>query len=265
MYRIADGDYVWSFGDDDDISPDGLSKVQSALEAERPYFASVGNIKLSPHRNIVHAGSVGSLAINFGFFLVFSFISQLVFSRQLIKNIINNDLMSEKFAHDSYSAGSSIIYCSHNQNGIYIDAPISTYREVKNAQLETRERWESEKVYDGIFGFINSLKILTNENILPKKLDRIFFRYWRWHFWDFLLYNASVASMKDRQKINSKLWDHIYELTGYLEDVELAKRISINVDLQRMIIASSKNNEFITKGLIKYESLSVYGSYLGSK
>jgi hypothetical protein len=131
--------------------------------------------------------------------------------------------------------------------------------------VETRKRWESERVYDGIFGFIESLKILTQNGILPQKLDRTFFRYWKWHFWDFLLYNASVASIADRRELNSKFWDYIYELTNYLEDAELAKRICINVDLQRMIIASSNDNDFISFSLNKYEGLHVYKSFLGKK
>lgn len=265
LIRTSESDYIWSFGDDDDISVDGVFNVFSVIEAENPYFISVGNIRLNPHSNKNYAGNVRDLAINFGFFLVFGFISQLIFSRKLIEDIIKNNLMSERFLHDSYSHGSSIIFSANDKRGVYIDSPISTYREVKNSEVETRKRWESERVYDGIFGFVESLKILTNGGILPKKLDRTFFRYWRWHFWDFLLYNASLSAMADKKNLNSKYWDSIYDLTGYLEDAELAKRICINVDLQRMIIASSSDNNFISLGLSKYEGLHVYRSLLGEK
>lgn len=265
LIRTSESDYIWSFGDDDDISVDGVFKVYSAIEAASPYFVSVGNIRLNPHANKNYTGNVRDLAVNFGFFLVFGFISQLIFSRKLIEDIISKNLMSEKFWHDSYSHGSSIIFSANDKQGIYIDSPISTYREVKNSEVETRKRWESERVYDGIFGFVDSLKILTHDGILPKKLDRKFFRYWKWHFWDFLLYNASVSAMADRRNLNSKYWDSIYDLTKYLEDAELAKRICINTDLQRMIIASSADNDFISLSLNKYEGLHVYKSYLGEK
>ena len=263
--RVSESDYIWSFGDDDDLSIEGVYKVYSALEKEMPHFASVGNTKLSPHTNKNYVGKIGDLAVNFGFFLIFGFISQLIFSRKLVREIITNELMSEKFSHDSYAHGSSILFSGYESKGIYIDSPISTYREIENSDQETRKRWESEKVYDGIFNFIDSLKILTEMNIIPKKLDRTFFRYWKWHFWDFLLYNASLASMNDREKLNSILWDKLYELTNFLEDSELAKRIVINIDLQRLFIASSYNNDVILSSLNKYEGLRVYSSFLGSK
>jgi hypothetical protein len=265
LARTSECDYIWSFGDDDDVSIDGLFKVCCVIESESPYFVSVGNIRLSPHTNKNYAGTVRDLALNFGFFLVFGFISQLIFSRQLIEDIISNNLMNGRFLHDSYSHGSSIIFIGSHKLGIYIDSPVSSYREVNNSEVETRKRWESEKVFDGIFGFTNSLKILTQDGILPKKLSRTFFRYWKWQFWDFLLYNASLAAMADRKELNSKYWDSIYELTNYLEDAELAKRICINVDLQRMLIASSNDNDFIALSLNKYEGLHVYKSFLGER
>ncbi len=264
LNKTSENDYIWSFGDDDDISIEGVSKVYSAIDNEHPKFISVGNTRLIPHSNNICVGTVRELALNFGFFLVFGFISQLIFSRQLVSNIISNTLMDGKFKHDSYSHGSSIIFSSHDTKAIYIDSPISTYREIKNSEDDTRKRWESEKVYDGIFGFIDSLEILTKEKILPEKLNRKFFRYWKWHFWDFLLYNASLASINNRKNLNSKLWDNIYKLANYLDDAELAKRICINADLQRIIIATSNDTELINLSLNKYEGIHVYKSFLGN-
>ncbi len=263
--RASEADYIWSFGDDDDISIEGVYQVYSVLNSECPYFVSVGNTKLAPHTNKNYFGTIRDLAIKFGFFLVFGFISQLIFSRELVRDIIENKLMDEKFLHDSYSHGSSIIYIGHEKKGVYIDSPISTYREIKNSEAETRKRWSSEGVYDGIFGFVHSVRILTEDGILPKKFDRTFFRYWTWHFWDFLIYNASLASMGDKGKLSSRLWDAIYELTGYLEDRELAKRITINVDLQRMLIAASGDAKFLLLSLDKYQASQVYNSFLGLK
>jgi hypothetical protein len=223
----------------------------------------VGNTRLAPHTNKNYVGTIGNLASNFGFFLIFGFISQLIFSRQLVKDIILKKLMSEKFSHDAYSHGSSIIYIGNEKKGVYIDSPISTYREIDNSAIETRQRWEAEKVYDGIFSFVDSLDILISSGILPKKMSRKFFRYWKWHFWDFLFYNASLASLSNKALLSSKLWDSIYQLTEYLDDPELSKRLCINADLQRMLIASSDDRDFIISGLNKYEGIHVYRSFLG--
>lgn len=263
LQRINPTDYIWSFGDDDDISLNGVGKVAATLEIEKPYFASAGNTRLTPHKNNGYSGNIKELSLNFGFFLTLGFISQLIFSYELAKDIYEKKLMSEKFVHDSYSHGSSIIYLGHQKKGVYIDSPIATYRDIPNSADETRKRWESENVYDGIFNFVDSLKILTDENLLPKKINKKFFRYWKWHFWDFLLYNAALTTLSNRSNVNSKLWDKIYILTSYLDDAELTKRININTDLLRLLIASSGDNNLILNHLNRYEGIHTYNSYLG--
>lgn len=256
-------DYIWSFGDDDDLNKDTFKAALKALIANKPYFASVGNTKLPPHTYQIYPGTIKELVLKFGFFTTLGFISQCIYSHELAKEITQKRLMLDQFGQDAYSHSSSILYLAAKKNGIYFDAPVTTWRDYPNQSQKTKERWESEKVYDEIFNFVDTLKFFTSEGILPEKLDRIFFRYWRWNFWDFLIDNASRFSKKNPELLDSPYWEKIYNILDFLSDRELAKRISISIDLQRILMSKPGGADEALLAIRKYKEINTYNSHMG--
>jgi glycosyltransferase involved in cell wall biosynthesis len=254
------GDYIWFFGDDDDLNAGALRFIFDSLKESQPFFASAGNTRLKPHTNKIYQSGMTDIVQKFSFFLTSSFISQCIFSYELLTKITEGNLFSEKFCYDAYSHGSSVLWLGYNQKCLYIDFPICTYRAYQGQEQETRERWAvienngkyKGSTYMGIFNFIDSVMLFMNEGILPKKLDRYFFRYWTFHFWDFLLYEATVMGIQNSSTLNGEHWNKITNLSSMLEDKELAKRILMNVDLQRTILASGVSPALIMNITKKY-------------
>jgi glycosyltransferase involved in cell wall biosynthesis len=260
--KMEDGDFVWSVGDDDDLNFEAIKSVYEILMLQRPYFASVGNTKLPPHRGEFFTGTSVELAYKFGFFLTFGFISQCIFSKAVLTDINDTKTMSEKFKNDSYSHASSVLFLGRDKKCTYIDAPVATWRDYPSQAELTQARWSEGKVFDGIFNFIDSLEYLTSTNVLSRKLNCRFFRFWRWHFWDQLVYDASSITLQNPSAIEHNMWGKIYQLTGFLEDRELAKKINLNTDLFRFLLASQVDRA-ITKAFMDKLHSGVYNSYLG--
>ena len=259
------GDYIWSFGDDDDIALGSLTMVADCLKYNRPYFASVGNSRLPPHRFIAFNGNLREIVLKFGFFLTVSFISQCIYSHELALEIVSQRLITTKFSHDSYGHGSAILYLGASRPATFIDAPISTYRVYNNQQQNTQKRWRAEGVYDGIFNFITTVQSFSDDGLLPRYLDRRFFRYWRWHFWDFLIATATAEFTLDQKSERIPIYlDKVLTLANFLEDRELAKRLRVNVILHRKILERSVGNSILLNELTGlYEGYEVYQSFLG--
>jgi glycosyltransferase involved in cell wall biosynthesis len=246
------GDYIWSFGDDDDLNENALLKVFEFLQQSKPFFASAGNTKLPQHTNNIYQASMIDMTQKFSFFLTAGFISQCIFSYELVSEIVDKSLIIDKFSYDAYSHGTSTLWLGHNKKCIYMDLPISTFREYKDQTQDTRIRWEGEGVFMNIARFVDSVKFLIDEGILPKKIDKTFFRYWTFHFWDFLLYEATVMTLLNPASINSEIWNKLFDLCGLVNDAELAKRLEININLQRIALSNGIDKELIMKLTRKY-------------
>jgi hypothetical protein len=173
-------------------------------------------------------------------------------SHELVHEIVNQNLISQKFSADAFSHGTSVILLGHKKKCIYIDLPISTYRIYQEQTEKTRARWSSDNVYVGIFNFIDSLSILIEDKILPSKLDKSFFRFWNFHFWDYLLHEATVMAIQNPSSINGEHWNKLSNLCGLLKDKELAKRIEINIHLQKIILSQGVKPELIMNLTNKY-------------
>jgi glycosyltransferase involved in cell wall biosynthesis len=245
-------DYIWMFGDDDDLNDNILHRVQEIMCAQKPFFLSAGNSRLGPHTNKNYQAGMTDLTQNFSFFLTSSFISQCIFSHELASEIVDKNFLSEKFSNDAYAHGTSILYLGHNKKCIYVDSPICSYRIYQKQAEDTRVRWSTDNVYLNLFNFINSLELLIEEKMLPPKLEKSFFRYWNFHFWDFLLYEATIMALQNPSSINGEHWNKLSRLCGFLKDRELAKRIEINLNLQRMILSHGVKPEIIMNLTNKY-------------
>jgi glycosyltransferase involved in cell wall biosynthesis len=245
-------DYIWWFGDDDDLNENMLQKVSDILKSQQPFFASAGNTRLAPHTNNIYQAGMADLVQKFSFFLISGFISQCILSHELVHEIVNQNLISQKFSADAFSHGTSVILLGHKKKCIYIDLPISTYRIYQEQTEKTRARWSSDNVYVGIFNFIDSLSILIEDKILPSKLDKSFFRFWNFHFWDYLLHEATVMAIQNPSSINGEHWNKLSNLCGLLKDKELAKRIEINIHLQKIILSQGVKPELIMNLTNKY-------------
>ncbi len=223
---------------------------------------SVGNTQLPPHKNILVQSSIREIALNYGFFLTLCFISQVIYSRSLAEAIADNNLITDKFGYEAYAQGTAILYTGADDVGVYVDAPIATHRYYHEQHISQRKRWEFEDTYLKIFRHIISLRFLRASGILRSRLDRRYFRYWRWHIWDFLILNASLMSLRDQDSCQSEPWSLLEELTDFIADAELRKRLAINLDLQKALIAHAPR-EVCLRSLRSYESLFVYQSNLG--
>jgi glycosyltransferase involved in cell wall biosynthesis len=248
----TESDYIWWFGDDDDLNENMLQKVNNILKSQQPFFASAGNTRLTPHTNNIYQAGMADLVQKFSFFLTSGFISQCILSHELVHGIVNQNLIIEKFLHDAYSYATSTLYLGYSKKCIYIDSPVTTYRIYKEQSTQTRVRWTEDNTYNEIFNFVDSLKFLIEEKILPPKLEKSFFRYWNFHFWDFLLYEATVMALQHPSSINGEHWNKLSRLCGFLNDRELAKRVEININLQRMILSHGVKPELIMNLTNKY-------------
>jgi hypothetical protein len=248
----SENDYIWFFGDDDDLNSVMLPKVYETLINIQPYFASAGNTKLGPHTGKNYQAGMSDLVQIFGFATMCGFISQCIFSHEMAIEIVTNKLMSDKFKYDAYPHSCSTLLLGYNKKCIYLDYPISTFRTYPNQAKESRERYTSDNTYLYMFNFTDSIQYFIDENILPKKLERSFFRWWNFHHWDMMLYEATIMALHDKSTLNGEHWKKLQGLCEFIKDRELAKRLEINIELNRMLLTKNIEPDLILPLIRRY-------------
>jgi abequosyltransferase len=232
----AQGDYIWWFGDDDQLLPGGLEKVAEQLRDVEVAYIAAGNGWFKPHSGKVVAGELLDLCNHMGWNQVIGWITGDVL-RQDIAQKVCHLLRQEPYKLDAYAHVGAVLTVASELKAIHIDHPI--VQPMGHQDKEDMERWAKENVGWRYFLLIETFKHMFDQKILTRRLKPKFFKYLNFFLWDRFIVNMISSSLKDGG-FPDKGWDMILWMAEMVDDLDVRKSIRIRCQAARLLCMNRK-------------------------
>jgi len=233
----AKGDYIWWFGDDDELLPGGLQKVVEHLGDDSVAYLSAGNGWFKPHSGKVAAGKLLDLCNHMGWNQVIGWITGDLL-RQDVAQKVCHLLRQEPYKLDAYAHVGAVLTVAGELNALHIDYPI--VQPVEQQKAVDIERWAKENIGWRYFLLINSFKHMYEQKILTRKFKPKFFKYLNYYLWDRFISNMIASSVKQDGGFPDTGWDTILLMAEMVDDADVRKSIRTRCVAARNMCSNRK-------------------------
>ncbi len=230
-YRHAQGQYIWTIGDDDVLLPGGLSAVLESAKAEDVAIIHGGHGWFKPHSNGVYNGSVLAFANTMGFNQFIGWISANIVHQKVARQMIDYPEW-QVYKQNAFAHVCGLLHVAVDLPAIVIDYPV--VEPMGHQDQEDITRWVKENVGWRYFLLIDGIKILFEKGRLKNKLKPSFFKYLNFYLWDRFISNMA-ASKLSTSPWPDKGWDNILLMAEMIDDADTAKNIRTRVASARKL------------------------------
>lgn len=232
--EYAVGDYIWWFGDDDELLPGGLQKVAQHLEDPTVAYVSAGNGWFKPHSGKVASGKLLDLCNHMGWNQVIGWITGDLL-RQDVAQKVCHLLRQEPYKLDAYAHVGAVLSVASELKALHIDHPI--VQPVEQQKQEDVARWAKENIGWRYFLLIDTFKHMFDQRLLTRKFRPKFFKYLNFYLWDRFIVNMISSSMKDGA-FPDRGWDIIMLMSEMVDDADVRKSIRTRCQAARALCSS---------------------------
>jgi abequosyltransferase len=171
VVNLAEGDYIWMFGDDDILMPGALDFAKRLLEHDLDFYHVAEETRSGTHG--AKRGTLLDLCCNYGFLDTTGFISGNIVRAAKLKEAYATKNW-EVYAHSAFSHSLAMLEVLAHSEATLIDIPM-----IRSAQEtpEVIERWKLEQTTARYIYVVEGLMLLRDAGIIPDKLPETFFRY----------------------------------------------------------------------------------------
>jgi len=168
---FAEGDYIWTFGDDDILLPGALEFAKTLLGHNLDFY-HVAEISRS-NTNSAKKDTLINLCCDYGFLEMTGFITGNITRAEKLKAAYATKNWSI-FAHSAFSHSLALLEVLANSESAFVDIPM--VRSAPESE-DTVKRWQLENTTSRYVFISEGLMLLRDAKIIPEKLSETFFRY----------------------------------------------------------------------------------------
>ncbi|QER42866.1 glycosyltransferase family 2 protein [Thermodesulfobacterium sp. TA1] len=224
-YRLAQGEYLWIFGDDDILLKDGLKAVWHILNTKNAHLIHAGNGFLTPHSYKIYEGSVLEFANKMGFNQFIGWATSIIIKKDILIQYMSLP-QYPKYKESAYTHVLGILHVASNSPAVVLDFPIC--QPIEPQTSEDVKRWALNNIFWRTILTIKGFKILFDLGILKEKVNPMFFKYDRFYFWDrciFYMINSHLTGCP----FPDEGWDLILSISDMIDNEEMAEIIKNRV------------------------------------
>ena len=219
--ELSRGNYIWWFGDDDRLMPNGLQTILKFLGDQSFAFISAGNGSFKPHSGKVVEGTLLSLCNKFGWNQIIGWITGDVLRYDVAQEVCKL-MRQEPYKLDAYAHVGASLTAAANKKALHIDVPI--VEPLGTQDTEDLERWAKENIGWRYFLLIDTFKHMYEKKILTQKLHPKFFKYLNYYLWDRFIVNMISSALKGGD-FPEKGWEIILLMAEMVDDLNIRKNI----------------------------------------
>jgi glycosyltransferase involved in cell wall biosynthesis len=201
-------EWTWMIGDDDYLtSNDVILKLATFLknsDNSNLDFIHPCQARRSTHTNAAHYGTLFELCNFIGFHEMLGWISSIIMKTPTYKAAFNSFLYENSLS--AYVHSAAILGEAANLKGVFLDTAWVDPLEVMQTE-DTLQTWQKENVMERYFYVIDDLIFLKERDLLPNKLNTIFFRYLDITFIERYI-NYVLVELVSNQKLSESTSDH---------------------------------------------------------
>ena len=244
-------DYYWTFGDDDIVLPESIKAIELLLKKENNFS---GLIHPSSYRQSIHSQksqktSLWNAVNSYGFNEILGHMSSNIFSHKILEKIITLKEWNNVYYKSSFTHAHALLHVAVDTEIILLHSPMIDNQKNTN-QKEIQERWAFEKISSGYYEIPSAVKYQIHNNILPKKVSNMFFRYLNFNLWDRLIKQETIKMLQSENSFNNENWSKIQLIADCLEDLNTRKLILVSlVNIQSQVYKSSNISNYLQEML----------------
>jgi glycosyltransferase involved in cell wall biosynthesis len=212
VVSLAEGDYIWTFGDDDILLPGALDFARRLLEhgldfyhvAEESRSGKIGAKK----------GTLLELCCNYGFLDVTGFMTGNIVRAEKLKVACATKNWGV-YAHSAFAHSLAMLEVLAHCEATLIDIPM-----IRAAQEspETIERWKLEQTTGRYIFIVEGLIVLRDAGIIPDKLPEKFFRYLNGTFIKRMMNDYLARTFNPEIPVTDHEWKCFEEIIRFIDE-----------------------------------------------
>ncbi len=215
-FKLAQGDWIWTFGNDDVLLPGALGKAIGLINALPDVeFIHVSEESRTENTNSVIRGTLLQLCEQLGWLDMTGYITC---------NLIKGERLNEAaslpswpiYAHNSFVQSCVLLEVLHGKRCAFVDVPLVKPQNPEITQ-ETLDMWNLHQVAKRYFYVDEALKDMRGRGLLGT-LNASFFRYHSYYLWDRLITNMVTQYINHPEDQQSELWENIEGLFEFLDE-----------------------------------------------
>lgn len=216
-FSAAESEWSWTFGDDDLLLPDALKTVLHVIDAVPDVqFIHCAEVVRASEKESVTKGTLLKLCQDFGWIDMTGFISCNIVRTERLRSAVNR-LSWEGFSKNAFPQSCALLEELAQDQALFLDkALVDT--QFHELTPETNERWEKHKIAERYFFVDEAIADLIKREVLPEKLENVFFRYHAYFLWDRLIGNIISDYSNFPDKKHEDLWIHVERFPDFLDE-----------------------------------------------
>jgi hypothetical protein len=232
----ASGEYIWWFGDDDQLLPGGLQMVMDHLTDTDMAFVAVGNSFFTPHSDKVLEGNLLDLCNHMGWNQVIGWITGDLLRCDIAQQVCHL-LRQEPYKLDAYAHVGAVLTVAGPLKARLLDHAI-----VQPGQQDQEDinRWAQENVGWRYFLLIETFKHLFDQHVFTQKFSPKFFKYLNIYLWDRFI-AGMISSNLSADPYPDKGWDIIMLMAEMVDDPDVRKGVVTRCQSARFLCNQRKS------------------------
>lgn len=236
VYSICgESDWVWTFGDDDELLPGAMDYVLRHLREtkEEVQFIHVAELLRYSGKPHAYCGKLFDLCDKFGWIEMTGFITGNI-ARGALHAKAGKTANWKFYSKNSFVHSCVLLEAGHAEQAQLLDYPAMRPQLLDQSE-ETVRRWAAGNIPWRYLYVSEALERMYDDGILKRKVSEAFFRYHNYHLWDRHL-TFFLADVINQRALWAEEWTVLVKkLANFLADEKAAQRLRDHVDQARML------------------------------
>lgn len=230
-----DAEWVWTFGDDDELRPGVVKFMLERLASEKADFIHVAEATRATGENkIYHADSLLKLLKRFGWIDMTGFITGNITRGPLLADAAATKHW-KKYAQTAFVQSCLLLEALRDRPATFMDMPLIATQD-KDQTGETQDIWRAQNIPGRYLNVVDAVELMFEEGILTQKVPPAFFRYLSYHLWDRHL-TAFIADYLNQGFLwNHDAWGRIMKFAQFIDDDKYAERLVVDAEAARGMV-----------------------------
>lgn len=215
-FLMAETDWLWMFGDDDILAPNGLKNVIEYIKRKDVEFIHAAEVTRVANEERIYCATTFELCSGFGFTEMTGFMSGNICKTKKLQSVLNSP-DCKKYQESAFFQSLIVMDAFSDSKAAFMNAPIIDLQE-RQQSYETCVRWAAEDVLLKYSNTAEGLQILRGKGRIPEKLPDDFFRYLEGNLFAKIMFNLYDHYSNKVEYVDAKFWDYLYSMTEFLND-----------------------------------------------
>jgi glycosyltransferase involved in cell wall biosynthesis len=212
VVSFAEGDYIWTFGDDDILLPGALNFARTLLSHEFEFYHVAEKQRSCTHS--AKKDTLLNLCCDYGLIEMTGFITGNITRAVKLKQAYATKNW-EVYARSAFSHSLALLEVLANSECALVD--IAMVRAAEENE-DTATRWMLEQTTMRYVFVVEGLMLLRDATIIPDKLPEKFFRYLTGTLVKRMMNDCLARTFKPEPPITEREWKCLEEMVRFIED-----------------------------------------------